>query len=109
MFHFTADEAWAPLEGVRGALVGLRPRRLCRRSAARSAGRRQAGVKARLYDRLIGEAAGACGAPAIVTWNSGHMRNLFPELRLVTPIAFTGPLISQTRAGGPADDQKYAP
>ena len=74
--------AWAALESVRAAttLLGLTapqtfdPIRSCSQAG---------GVGARLYDRLIGEAALAHGVPAIVTWNVGHMRNLFPTLQVV--------------------------
>ena len=47
------------------------------------------GIGARLYDRLIGEAAAAHAIPQIVTWNGGHMRSLFPKLTITTPKDFT--------------------
>ena len=43
------------------------------------------GIGARLYDRLIGEAAVRAGLRRIVTWNVGHMRSLFPALDVLTP------------------------
>jgi predicted nucleic acid-binding protein len=86
-FQFTPDEAWAALESVRSVtgLVGL--------SAAQTfdtirAYARSGGIGARLYDRLIGEAALAHGIPALVTWNVRHMRNLFPDLTITTPAEF---------------------
>jgi predicted nucleic acid-binding protein len=84
LFQFTPEEAWAALESVRAvtALVGLTaPQTLdAIRSYAKSGG-----IGARLYDRLIGEAAVAHGIPGIVTWNVGHMRSLFPDLGVMTP------------------------
>ena len=49
---------------------------------------RSGGTGARLYDRLIGEAAVANGVPAIVSWNVRHMRSLFPNLVVSTPAEF---------------------
>jgi len=87
-FQFTSEEAWAALESVRAVtgLVGL--------TAAQTfdAIRRYAqggGIGARLYDRLIGEAAVAHAIPQIVTWNVGHMRSLFPDLGVTTPTDFS--------------------
>jgi predicted nucleic acid-binding protein len=82
-FHFAAEEAWAALESVRAVttLVGLTP------AQTFEAVRRYAhggGVGPRLYDQLI---AVARGIPMIVTWNVGHMRGLFPEVKVVTPEA----------------------
>ena len=84
-FRFTASEAWAALQSVRAAtdLVGLTPAQtfdVVRRYAE------VGGVGARLYDRLIGEAASAHGIGCIVTWNTRHMRSLFPALKVVTPM-----------------------
>jgi predicted nucleic acid-binding protein len=86
-FRFTPEEAWAALESVRANtdLVGLTPAQTfdaVRRYAE------AAGVGARLYDRLIGEAAVAHGIGTIVTWNIRHMRGLFPALEVATPDAF---------------------
>ena len=36
------------------------------------------------YDRLIGETAVVHSAAYMVTWNVGHIRTLFPDLRVVT-------------------------
>ena len=91
-FQLTPQEAWAALESVRAvtALVGL--------TAPQSfeAVRRYAqsgGIGARLYDRLIGEAAVAHGIARILTWNVGHMRSLFPNLTVETPREFgQGPI-----------------
>ena len=86
-FGFSSAEAWAALESVRAVtdLVGLTPAQTF--DAVRSYAER-GGVGARLYDRLIGEAAVINNIPAIVTWNVRHMRGLFPTLRVVTPDAF---------------------
>jgi hypothetical protein len=43
------------------------------------------GVGARLYDRLIGEAAVRAGLRRIVTWNLRRLRGLFPTLDVITP------------------------
>lgn len=86
-FQFMPEEAWAALESVRAVtcLVGLTAPQTFEaiRSHARGGG-----ISARLYDRLIGEAAVVNGIPAIVTWNVGHMRSLFPEMRITTPSMF---------------------
>jgi predicted nucleic acid-binding protein len=86
-FRFTAEEAWAALESVAAvtALVGLTP---AQGFAAVRAFAQAGGIGARLYDRLIGEAAVAHDLPAIITWNVGHMRSLFPSLEIVTPLDF---------------------
>ena len=83
-FRFSAEEAWAALESVRAvtSLVGLTaPQTFDAIRGFSCAG----GIGARLYDRLIGETAVIHGIPAIVTWNAGHMRDLFPALRVATP------------------------
>lgn len=82
-----ADEAWAALEQIAAAtqLVGLTPAQAF--DAIRvyaTAG----GTGPRLYDHLIGTAALYAGADTIVTWNSSHMRSLFPELAVRTPPEF---------------------
>jgi predicted nucleic acid-binding protein len=86
-FRFSPDEAWAALESVAAvtALIGLTP---AQGFAAVRTFASEGGVGARLYDRLIGEAALAHGLPAIVTWNVGHMRGLFPSLEIATPLEF---------------------
>lgn len=43
------------------------------------------GVGARLYDYLIGQTGVLHGAAAIVTFNPGHMRALFPTVAVHTP------------------------
>jgi predicted nucleic acid-binding protein len=83
-FGFLPQQAWDALESVRAVtdLVGLSAGQMIdvvRRYA------RDGGIGARLYDRLIGEAALIHGLPRIVTWNVGHMRGLFPGLVVVTP------------------------
>src|SRR5690606_29135986 len=86
-FRFTAEEAWAALESLRSTtlLVGLTPSQSF--DAVRSYSR-EGGIGPRLYDRLIGEAAVVGGVAAIVTWNTGHMRSLFPDLLVETPTRF---------------------
>jgi len=86
-FKFSPEQAWAALESVRAVtvLVGLTGSQIFEsiRHYALSKG-----VGARLYDRLIGEAALAHDIPVIVTWNVGHMRGLFPKLKVMTPKEF---------------------
>ena len=83
-FQFTPEEAWAALESVRAVttLVGLTAPQTfaATRSYAQSGG-----IGARLYDRLIGEAAVAHGIRRIVTWNVSHIGSLFPDLDVRTP------------------------
>lgn len=43
------------------------------------------GIGARLYDYLIGRTGLLYGAKAIVTFNTGHMRTLFPTMQVLTP------------------------
>jgi predicted nucleic acid-binding protein len=89
-FRFTPAEAWAALESIRAVtrLLGLTPPQSfdAVRKYAESGG-----VGARLYDRLIGETAIVHDIPQIVTWNTGHMRGLFPDLQVVTPFEVTRP------------------
>ena len=86
-FGFTAAEAWAALESVRASttLIGLTPSQTI--DAVRDYSR-IGGVGARLYDKLIGEAAVVLGIPLIVTWNLSHMQGLFPGMTVVTPAGF---------------------
>ncbi len=83
-FRFTAEEAWAALESVRAVtlLVGLTPAQTFDVVRQYAEG---GGIGSRLYDRLIGEAAAAHGIGRIITWNTSHMRSLFPALEVVTP------------------------
>jgi hypothetical protein len=39
-------------------------------------------------DLFIGESAVIHGVPVIITWNTGHMRGLFPTLTVATPVEF---------------------
>jgi hypothetical protein len=41
-----------------------------------------------LYDLLIGQSAAMSGIAVIVTWNTAHMRGLFPTLTVATPTQF---------------------
>jgi predicted nucleic acid-binding protein len=86
-FRLSAEEAWAALESVAAltTLIGLTPAQSF--SAVRTFAQER-GIGARLYDRLIGEAALVHGLPTIVTWNVGHMRSLFPSLEIATPADF---------------------
>lgn len=43
------------------------------------------GTGARLYDFLIGQIAALHRVSVIVTWDTRHMRPLFPQLRILTP------------------------
>lgn len=83
-FRWSSEEAWAALESVAAAttLVGLSPAQTFDtiRSYAEDGG-----IGARLYDRLIGQVAVQYEMPLIVTWNVGHMRDLFPELEIRDP------------------------
>lgn len=88
LFRFTAEEAWAALESVRAVtqLIGLTPAQTFDTVRSYAA---DGGLGPRLYDRMIGETAVAHGIPAIVTWNIGHMRGLFPTLDVRTPRDFS--------------------
>ena len=85
-FGWSAVQAAAMLESVAAStqMVGLSPAQTfdaIRRYAGAS------GVGPRLYDHLIGMAAVQYGIPRIVTWNLRHMRDLFPALDVVDPVA----------------------
>jgi len=86
-FRFTPEEARAALDSIRAItiLVGLTP---ARTYAAIRDYAQGGGIGARLYDRLIGEAAVANGIGRIVTWNVGHMQRLFPNIDVMTPERF---------------------
>jgi predicted nucleic acid-binding protein len=87
-FRFSPGEAWAALESVRAvtALVGLTPAQIFAATRDYAHG---GGIGARLFDKLIGEAAVVHGIPAIITWNTTHVRNLFPMLTVSTPGEFS--------------------
>ncbi len=86
-FRFSPAEALAALESVRALtlLVGFTAAQIfdATRSYAQSGG-----IGARLYDKLIGEAAVVNEIPALITWNLVRMRSLFPSLAIVTPKEF---------------------
>lgn len=86
-FAFTPEQAWVALESLRGVtdLVGLTAAQTF--DAVRQYAR-DGGIGARLYDKLIGEAALVHGISAILTWNVPHMRGLFPNLHVETPAEF---------------------
>lgn len=86
-FRWSAEDAWAAIESVAAVtkLVGLTPGQTfdTLRDYAFNGG-----IGARLYDRLIGQSAIQYDISTIITWNTGHMRDLFPDLTVVDPIAF---------------------
>jgi predicted nucleic acid-binding protein len=90
-FQFTPQQAWAALESVRAvtALVGLTAGQTIEAIKIFAQGN---GTGARLYDRLIGQAALAHAIPRIITWNTSHMRGLFPSLQITTPAEFSRPV-----------------
>ena len=83
-FAWTADEAAVALREVRSitVLVGLTPSQTFDAVLDFA---RCGGIGARVYDKLIGQAAVLNGIPAIISWNIRHMRSLFPELDVRTP------------------------
>ncbi|QYE37168.1 type II toxin-antitoxin system VapC family toxin (plasmid) [Polymorphobacter sp. PAMC 29334] len=86
LFRWSAEEAWATLESVAAAttLVGLSPAQTFDTIRSYAAA---GGIGPRLYDRLIGQVAVQNGLGSIVTWNVGHLRDLFPGLRVDNPKA----------------------
>lgn len=86
-FRWSAEDAWAAIESVAAVtkLVGLTPGQTfdTLRDYAFNGG-----IGAQLYDRLIGQSAIQYDISTIITWNIGHMRDLFPDLTVVDPIAF---------------------
>ena len=93
-FHFLADEAWAALESLRAVagLVGLTASQTFDVVRAFASANR---VGPRVYDALIGQAAIAHDIPCIITWNTRHMRALFPSVDVLTPHAF----LTRTQSG----------
>ena len=87
-FRWSAEDAWAAIESVAAVttLVGLTPGQTFDTLRDYAANR---DVGARLYDRLIGQAAVQYDINTIITWNIGHMRDLFPDLNVLDPIAFS--------------------
>lgn len=86
-FRREPGDAWVALESLAGVtrLIGLTPAQMfdgVRRYAA------SGGVGARIYDWLIGQAAIAASAEAVVTWNVRHLRSLFPNLLVLSPDEF---------------------
>jgi predicted nucleic acid-binding protein len=86
-FRFSADEAWAALESIRAVtrLVGLTASQTFDVVRAFAGADRLGPL---LYDALIGQAAIAHDIPCIVTWNTRHMRTLFPNVAVLTPHGF---------------------
>lgn len=82
--RLSPDEAWLAIQALTRGIrtVGLTPLQTLD-SVSRYAA--TGGIGARLYDYLIGQAAVQGGIARIVTWNAGHMRNLFPQLQVLTP------------------------
>lgn len=86
-FAWDAGDAWAALETVASTtqLVGLSP------AAGFDSVRlyaSQGNIGARVYDWLLGQSAVTARIPTILTWNIGHMTDLFPALRVQTPDSF---------------------
>lgn len=85
-FRWSAEDAWGTLESVAAVttLVGLTPAQTFDtiRSYAEDGN-----IGPRLYDRLIGQVAVQYAIPQLITWNVGHMRNLFPVLEILDPAA----------------------
>ena len=80
------DTDFAALDAVRArtVLVGLSPEQTYYAVRDYASG---GGVGARVYDKLIGQAARLHGIPAIVSWNVRHLRPLFPDLDVRSPAA----------------------
>ncbi|WP_375428854.1 type II toxin-antitoxin system VapC family toxin [uncultured Sphingomonas sp.] len=83
-FQRSPDDAWAALSSIVAVtrLVGLTPSQTLDGLRLHAAA---GGIGARLYDHLIGQAAVLAGARVIVTWNTGHLRSLFPGMAVETP------------------------
>lgn len=84
-FRWSASVARSALESVAEAtiLLGLSAPQTFDTVRSYAEG---GGTGPRLYDRLIGEVAVHHLIPCIVTWNVGHMRDLFPAMQVVDPI-----------------------
>jgi predicted nucleic acid-binding protein len=87
LFEFQSREAWAALDRLRSriTLVGLTAAQNldALRSYAESGG-----IGARFYDAMIGQTAVMHAIPTIMTWNTPHMRGLFPALDIATPAEY---------------------
>lgn len=83
-FGREAGDAWSALQSMAAitVLVGLSPSQTLQAIGGYAAA---GGTGARLYDHLIGAVAVQYALPRIVTWNLGHMRDLFPQLQVVSP------------------------
>ncbi|WP_375402118.1 type II toxin-antitoxin system VapC family toxin [uncultured Sphingomonas sp.] len=83
-FRLAPEEAWEALARVKAVtrLVGLTPEQTLDAVRLYAAA---GGIGARLYDHLIGQAAVIAGVRVIVTWNTGHLRSLFPRMTVETP------------------------
>ena len=90
VFRWSAQDAWETLESVAAAttLVGLSPAQAF--DTVRSYAQ-DGNIGARLYDRLIGQVAIQYAIPRLITWNVGHMRDLFPGLEVCDPAVAIGP------------------
>lgn len=86
-FRWPADEAWAALESIAAItrLIGLTPAQTFDAVRSFAAG---GGIGARIYDHLIGQAASMAGVASVITWNTGHLRSLFPDLTVETPSVY---------------------
>jgi len=79
-----AAQAWLAMADFVHALrlIGLSPEQTLEGVRLYALG---GGVGPRVYDFLIGRLAVIHGLGAIVTWNTSHMRGLFPALEVLTP------------------------
>lgn len=90
-FRWSGEDALAGLESVaaRCVLVGLTHAQTFDAIREFAAG---GGIGPRLYDKLIGQTAVLNGLDAIITWNLGHMRSLFPSVDVQDPVSFANGL-----------------
>ena len=99
LFQFDATDVLEALESVASqcVLVGLTHGQTFNAIRDFATG---GGIGARLYDRLIGEAAVVNRLDHIVTWKVSHFRELFPRLSVADPLQFVSTY--RPRAKGPA-------
>lgn len=86
-FRRGPEEVVRALHSVAAAtrLIGLTPAQTLEAVGSFAAA---GGIGARIYDWLIGQAAVMAGVGAIITWNTGHMRSLFPRFIVLTPAEY---------------------
>ena len=83
-YGLPAGPTAAALETLRQSvrLIGLSPLEIAEAVSLFAA---TGGIGPRFYDFLIGRAAVLERIDTIVTWNTSHMRALFPALHILTP------------------------